>query len=172
MQEIFDIVHTFDALCTHLIKYQYVHRYMYSSICTCIHNRLLEEWEFLPGFFVDVLLKFFSKSSFINIIMHLYSFYLQVNCFKTGFAFEKWGPAPKNFSLPIPKLKVLVLHNDCFFTLDSFSFFCDRIVSNENPLPLGANIYIAVYPHIYNLYLRDVLHHAEPLSTFSFFFLL
>ena len=41
---------------------------------------------------INVFLIYFSFDSFCHICMHLYSSFAQVNIFRKGFSYEKWGP--------------------------------------------------------------------------------
>ena len=168
----------FRYLCVHLPKCDTLNIYICNSLCHTTYTCLAGVFDGLPCIFKNCILSYFSRSSILNICMHLYSFYLQVNFFKAGLSYEKWGPPPRDFVIPLPLFcgSNSSFHHDDNFTLPLYPhrFFDDLLAHRnpKNPQPIKTCIYI--YPHIYNVYLSHLMHSAEPFSNvppslFSFF---
>ena len=60
--------------------------------------------------------------------MHVYSFYLQVNLYKRGFSFERWGSPPSDFVLPFPHFSFVVANKDDIIYAHDCSDFAQSIV--------------------------------------------
>ena len=86
--------------------------------------------------------------------MHVYSFYLQVNLYKRGFSFERWGSPPSDFVLPFPHFSFVVANkDDIIYAHDCSDFSCTNFnfdfYKNEGHLPEGEHIYLCIQVNLY-----------------------